>query len=315
MPKVSVITSLFNCLAHTQAMVAGLQETLPRGLDHEIILIDDGSTDGTRAWLATLGPPFRVLLNERNLGFGASNNRGAALASGDLLLLLNNDLILPPGWLPPLLAAHRRLGDRAGLVGNVQLAAATGAVDHAGMRVGLHGKPEHIREQRPAPGRAFAPVRRVAFLTGACLLVSSALWRRLGGFDETFVNGCEDVDLCLRARAAGQVNAVALRSVIRHHISPSPGRNLHNEQNSRRLLRRWGGELARLGARRWCRDYLVREWTGAHAAADHAQAGAALLYALHLRATPPAFALAGMHAALAREFARWDHILPPETAA
>src|SRR5437764_725708 len=114
-------------------MVGSLRATLPAAMTHEIILVDDGSTDGTREWLATLGDPFRVVLNDRNRGYAVANNRGAAIARGDFLALLNNDLILLPRWLEPMLAAHATLGLRAGVIGNVQLDAGTGIVDHAGI--------------------------------------------------------------------------------------------------------------------------------------------------------------------------------------
>ena len=70
------------------------------------------------------------------------------------------------------------------------------------------------------------------------------------------MNGCEDVDLCLRATAAGRRNAVALRSVIGHHISSSPGRKRRDEANTQRLAQRWRATLVRLAVPAWCRDYL-----------------------------------------------------------
>ena len=121
---VSFVIPLYNCLPLTQAMLASLQATLPAGLAHEILFVDDGSTDGTRDWLHAFpplrSPPFRLLLNEHNLGFAVGNNRAAAIARGRFLALLNNDLVLTPGWLEPMLAAHAGLRDRAGLIGNVQ---------------------------------------------------------------------------------------------------------------------------------------------------------------------------------------------------
>lgn len=307
--KVSFIVPLYNCLPLTQAMLASLQATLPRGLEHEIIFIDDGSTDGTRAWLASLRPPIRIILNDRNLGYAGANNRGAALATGDTLALLNNDLILTPRWLEPMLAAHRRLGDRAGLIGNVQLALATGRVDHTGMSINLQAKPEHDTALPPRWLRWLRPLRRVPAVTGACALIRRSLWEKLGGFDEAFANGGEDVDLCLRARAAGHINAVALRSLVRHHVSASPGRKLRDEQNSFRLATKWRTELEALAWRRWCWHYLDRAWTSPHPSVDYADARAALAYGLHLRRTPPAIAVAGMQAAMDRELARWQTLL------
>jgi GT2 family glycosyltransferase len=305
-PRLSVVMPLFNCLPLTQAAVAAFQATVPSGLPHEILLVDDGSTDGTRAWLATLPSPFRVVLNAENLGYGAANNRGAALAQGEILLLLNNDLTFSPGWLEPMLAAHRSLGSRAGLIGNVQRNLRTGAVDHAGIFINDQGKPEHDRRAPSAWCRGLFPIRAVPAVTGACVLVAGALWRELGGFDEGYRNGGEDVDLCFRAAETGRTNAVALRSAVGHHVSASPGRKQRDEANSYRLARRWRATLVRLGARAWCRRYLradPRDYP------DRVLACQCLGYLLGLRATPPAGASAGMQAALELELQRWEQML------
>jgi GT2 family glycosyltransferase len=305
--QVTFVIPLYNCLALTQTMVANLQASLPANLAHEIILVDDGSTDGTRAWLATLHPPFRVVLNERNLGYAAANNRGAALARGKFLALLNNDLVLSPGWLEPMLAAHRSLGDRAGLVGNVQLDVRTGKIDHAGIFINLKGKPEHQRAWPDEFSHFFTTVYPVDALTGACALIGRALWIQLGGFDEGYVNGCEDVDLCFRAHAAGRINAVALRSRVRHHVSASRNRKRSDEENAYRLTRRWHAELARCAARRWCRTYFESSplEPGDHGYGFELQIW---LYALGLRRTPPAKALAAMQAAIGLELTRWEEM-------
>lgn len=307
--QVSFIVPLFNCLDLTQAMFASLQATIPRGLPHEIIFVDDGSTDGTRTWLATLAPPVRVVLNDRNLGYAGANNRGASVASGRLLVLLNNDLVLTRRWLEPMLSAHRRLGARAGMIGNVQLDARTRAPDHTGIFINLKAKPEHNRSLPPRWLRWLHPLRRAAAVTGACAMVERALWEKLGGFDEAFANGGEDVDFCFGAHAAGRINGVALRSVVLHHISASPGRKYRDEHNSRRLALRWRDELERLAHRGWCWNYLDRHWTSPHAGLRHSEARAALCYALHLRRTPPPIAVAGMRAAMEHELARWETLL------
>jgi GT2 family glycosyltransferase len=286
-------------------MVASLAATIPAAVRYELILVDDGSTDGTRAWLAGLATPGRVILNETNLGFGGATNRGAAEARGSVLALLNNDLVLEPGWLEPMLGALRSLGRRAGVVGNLQYNAASGRLDHAGIRINLKGKPEHVRAEPTRLERALRPVRPAAAATGACLLVRTETWRRLGGFDPAFVNGCEDVDLCLRARRSGLRNAVALRSRVRHHISASPGRKRRDEENTRRLVFKWRDELITLASREWTWTYfrpLLRE---PRDFPDPAEALRLAAYLGHLRRTPPASARAGMGAALDTELARW----------
>jgi GT2 family glycosyltransferase len=311
--QVSFIIPLFNCLELTKACVASLQATLPPGLAHEIILIDDGSTDGTREWLATLPPPFRVLLNERNFGYAVANNRAIAVAQGRFLALLNSDLILLPRWLEPMLSAHRRLGRRAGLVGNIQRDANSGVVDHVGIVINRQGKPEHARTPPALLSRLIFPIRRVPAVTGACLLVERALWQELGGFDEGFINGGEDIDLCYRARASGRVNAVALRSVVRHHISASPGRKRRDEENSYRLVHRWRREFVRSAdeaTRDWCREYLAGILPEPRSA-DYPLARHALLHAAHLKAVPPPEALADLEAQLGREFVRWEELFGP----
>lgn len=307
-PRLSVVIPLYNCLPLTQAMVASLQATLPAGLTHEIILVDDGSTDGTREWLKTLREPFRVVLNERNRGYAFANNRGAAMARGEFLALLNNDLVLLPGWLPPLLRAGRR-ARLAGIVGNVQLDARTGLVDHAGIVVNLQGKPEHARARPNVVARTIAPVRRMPAVTGACLVIPRALWLSLGGFDEGFVNGGEDVDLCFRARAAGRETYVVLNSVVRHHVSSSAGRKLRDEENSLRLARRWRREFVREATRAWCWDYLRTHFAEVESR-DYRLVRWVLLHALGVLPAPPPEAVLGLEAALAREFDRWAQMFP-----
>ncbi len=302
---VSFIVPLYNCLELTRAMVGSLQASLPKGLDHEIILVDDGSTDGTRAWLAGLKNPFRVILNERNLGFAAANNRGSSAARGELLVLLNNDLVLGPGWLEPMLEGHRQLGPRAGLVGNIQLDARTGKVDHAGIFINHKGKPEHIRVLPRSSVRRACPVREVSLLTGACVLISRRLWIELRGFDEGYRNGCEDVDLCLRAIAAGKLNAVALQSRVRHHISTTPGRKTHDEANTYRFTLRWRDTLAVLGLRGWCRHHVEEFMRDPRDFSETRLALGLAAYLSGLRREPPAEAREGIRQALDLELARW----------
>lgn len=288
-------------------MLTSLRQTIPAGIDHEIVFVDDGSTDGTREWLKSLsGAEFRVVLNAQNVGYAAANNRGAAVATGDLLCLLNNDLVLTPGWLEPMLSLRDAL-PQPGAIGNVQLNARTGEIDHTGIFVNAKGKPQH---DQSLPGSRTRH-RRMPAVTGACLMIGREQWRRTGGFDEGFLNGCEDVDLCFRLRAEGCVNAVALKSVIRHHVSASSGRKRRDEANTRRLTLRWRAQLAELGARAWCQNFVERDLTPASAFRAPLASWRIYAFAHGLRRTCPLEAKEGITAAIDRELARWNEILGP----
>jgi O-antigen biosynthesis protein len=244
----SFIIPLHNHVAHSQAMLDGLLASLPANLTFEVILVDDASSDATAQWLAGLQDRrVRFVVNPENLGYAASNNRGVALARGEFLGLLNNDLLFSPGWLEPMLALFSGKGPAPGVVGNVQRRVVDDEIDHAGICLNLRGQFEHVRALPAGVDSAEVP-----WVTGACLLLRRAVFLSCGGFDTGYRNGCEDVDLCFRLRQAGLRVMVAYRSVIRHHVSLSRGANsLQNEHNSRLLFSRWREDIRRALALHW----------------------------------------------------------------
>jgi GT2 family glycosyltransferase len=199
--KISFIIPVFNGLELTKACLDSLTTTVD-DYDHEIIVVDDGSTDGTRAFLSSIErPDVHVVLNDQNLGYARANNAGAIRASGEFLCLANNDLVFTSGWLAPLMIAFESYPD-AGIVGNIQKVVATGAIDHAGIKIGLDGKPHHIR--RLSLVRRLRRFSTVPAVTGACMMVRREDFLAAGGFDEQFVNGAEDVDLCFQMHEKGK---------------------------------------------------------------------------------------------------------------
>jgi GT2 family glycosyltransferase len=222
-------------------MLASLSRSIPEDLDYEIILVDDGSTDGTRDWLTSLKHQrIRPIFNDHNIGYAKSNNRAVGLAAGRILALLNNDLILRDGWLEPMLDVLCSPSTNAGLVGNIQFRAADDSVDHAGVEVTYLSKIEHIRILPPGPPR---PFRRIFAVTGACCLIRRTDFLAVGGFDEQYVNGGEDIDLCLKIKALHKYVYVADASRIKHHVSltrcGAAESRERNERNSRLLFQKW----------------------------------------------------------------------------
>jgi GT2 family glycosyltransferase len=297
--KVSFIVPLFNHIEHSKAMLASLQASLPPGLTHEIILVDDASTDGTLDWLRTLDlPQVQVVLNPTNLGFARANHAGEALATGNVLALLNNDLILNPGWLEPMLAVVQNPQLGAGAVGNVQTRVADCALDHSGVHVTPSGQLDHVRVLPTSD----VEHSRVFAVTGACCLIRRDVFESVGGFDEAFVNGGEDIDLCLKVKAKGLHVYMAYQSVVQHHVSLSRDRtSLQNEVNSRLLYQKWRPQLKLELAQVWQKGLRSDDAALLSDALDGLQPS--------FLATPFAAAQVMSENALLREEARWTRLL------
>lgn len=254
-PEISIIIPVYNCLEYTVQCLQSLDATIG-DVGHEIILVDDGSTDGSRDYFAQLPTDrFTVILNEENLGYGKNNNKAAARAKGKFLLLLNNDTVLLPGWLPPMLD-FLRTHPECGGIGNIQINPKTGLIDHAGIFFDLRGVPHHVRKNRGRfPKEDYTSWNAV---TACCFLIPRELFLEFKGFDEAFKNGSEDVDLCIRLRLAGYPLYVANRSVIHHFVSTSPGRLDHAAKNSEMVWQRWHQTTSEWGKDEWPAQYFRR---------------------------------------------------------
>jgi len=255
--RYSIIISVFNRLDLTQTLLENLW-TFLNGRENEVIVVDDCSTDETRPWLMQLRhQSLRVLLNERNVGYAAANNRAAATASKETLLFLNNDLALRPDWLQPLLRSLDS-NPNAFAVGNVQLNARSGQIDHWGVTFNELGFPVHIDSEPKPDSEGLTTATPV--VTFACVAVRRKRFLALGGFDESYRNGFEDVDLCLRARARGWPSYVANFSKVDHHVSASPGRKDAESANAALFARRWKSLTIQIG-RDWD-ERLIRKRAG-----------------------------------------------------
>ncbi len=280
-------------------MLSSLVASLPHDLSFEVIFADDGSTDGTRHWLAGLDDArVHFILNDRNYGYAITNNLAVKQAKGRYLGLLNNDLLFECGWFEPMLVALNTTSLNAGVVGNVQHRVADKALDHAGVALMPNGKFEHIAD---APDAHTLPMPVYA-VTGACMLMHRSDFEAVGGFDEVFVNGCEDIDLCLKVRQAGKQIYVAPNSQILHHVSLSRSRvSLQNEKNSQYLYSKWRKEIKLQLTKCWV-DFLGQP-EGCHASYIDGTLTSSF------KSKPHIAAMAVAEAALLREEARWSRDL------
>ena len=256
MPEVSIITALHNCVDLTRAYIDSLILHTP-SIDWELILVDDASTDDTAKLLEELesNPRIKIVRNDQNLGFSASNNKGASEAQAPVLAFLNNDLLLTPGWLEPMLKALKKAGN-PGVIGNVQFNPFTKLIDHAGVFFGLDGMPRQARKNRNKLPKS--KLTEWYAVTAACMLISKDLFIESGGFDESYRNGFEDIDLCVKLKQMGYHHYVCNDSQIFHCVSSSPGRHKNNDHNSLTFQERWTPITQKWGQQDWAPEYLQR---------------------------------------------------------
>lgn len=189
---------------------------------YRILIVDNGSTDESVEIFQRL-PDIELLVNDRNLGFAAGNNRGIEYVlrrGADYVLLLNNDTTVSPSMLSVLVEVAGT-DHRIGIVGPVIYYADRSAdVWFAGMRFhhGLYVVRKGLHLSLP-----LAPIEEVDFISGCGMLVCREVWERVGLFDPRFFMYYEDLDLCVRAKKAGYRIVCATQARMWHALSASTG--------------------------------------------------------------------------------------------
>ncbi|GAC1390886.1 MAG: hypothetical protein NVSMB31_08040 [Vulcanimicrobiaceae bacterium] len=220
---VSIIIPVFNKSGLTRVCLNALRRTLPTKMDWEVVVIDNASTDDTQIVLAEF-PWIRMVRNLANLGFAGANNQGAAIASGTLLILLNNDTEPQAGWVQALVQAAQ--GENVGVVG-ARLLFPDRTVQHAGVvfsreRFGpFQYNPYHYLWSSPGTALAVMQPREYQAVTGACLATPRDLYLELGGLDEAYWNGYEDIDYCFKVTRSGKRIVYEPQAEIIHFESQS----------------------------------------------------------------------------------------------
>ena len=224
--------------------------------DFEILVVDNDSEEpATLAYLDRLPrqePQVRVLRQAGAFNYSALNNAAVAQARGTILGLINNDVeVLTPGWLEELVGHAQR--PAIGCVG-AMLLYPNDTIQHAGVIIGVgpvaaHGHRHFPRDAEGYLGR-LKVAQNLSAVTGACLFLRRALYEEVGGLNESDLKvAYNDVDLCLRTRAAGYRNLWTPHAVLRHHESLSRGHDDTPEKHAREMREQdymcatWGAQL------------------------------------------------------------------------
>lgn len=223
--KLSILVASYNGRTHLESCLPALQAQRDPGRPWELLLLDNGSRDGTCSWVRRQHPWVRLVESAENLGFAEANNRLAALAEGDDLVLLNNDTRPQPDWLAA-------LADAAGSAPPEVAAIAGRLVDWEAERLdfgfGLRtfdGHAFQLDHRRPlASARMPATGEELPFACGANMLVRRRAFLDAGGFDPSYFAYLEDVDLGWRLWSGGERIVACREAVVQHRSAATSDR-------------------------------------------------------------------------------------------
>lgn len=238
--KTSIVILTLNQFSHTLRCLESIRQHTKE--PYELIIVDNDSTDITPLYLM-LQPDVILIKNKENVGFAKGCNQGAALATGDYILYLNNDTIVTPNWLTNMLNALHSSED-IGMVGPLtnfssghqQINYCSSDQQTALTYTDLQGLYNFaIQHTAKFVGKA----TEVQKIIGFCMLVKRSLHEEIGWFDERYgLGNYEDDDLCLRTANAGYRMLIAHDTYI-HHVGNATISQLENESLSQLMQTNW----------------------------------------------------------------------------
>ena len=253
-PRISIIVPTRDGYAHLAPCLRTLRERTDYP-DYELLLVDNQSSEAATLQLLETEAQHqftRVLHVDAPFNYSAINNMAAQAASGELLLLLNDDIeIIEPQWLREMVSWISRPG--IGIVG-AKLLYPDRTIQHAGVVLGAGGVAGHAHLGFAADSPGYMgrlwQAQRVSAVTAACLLIRREIYEALGGLDDQNLPvAFNDVDLCLRAGDAGWHVLWTPHAMLIHHESKSRGLDVAPEKRARfereiaYMHRRWGARL------------------------------------------------------------------------
>lgn len=243
MPHVSCISVAYGPTPELFSLLESVQRHAG-DISYDMTVVTQPSDGGSMAEeISRRAPWVRVIALETNIGFGPANNLAISQATGEFIALLNPDIVVTEGWLPPLLSA---LDDSAVFVAAPPLLSAEGRVDEAGQVMFADGGSDAIGgPQWPNDYEQMMFSRDVDYASAACWLMRRSVFLELGGFDPAYAPAYfEDPDLAFTARARGWVSRLVVdRPVVHAHAIASESRVALAERSRKIFQAKWAEVL------------------------------------------------------------------------
>ncbi|TYP95136.1 hypothetical protein LX73_0431 [Fodinibius salinus] len=245
MPFFSIIIVSWNALGHLKNYLPSVAATSYP--NYEIILADNASDDGSKAWVQEHFPEVKIAALDENYGYCGGNNRAVPYANGEILLFLNNDVRVEPDWLDGIADCFQRNEQTAAVQPKLLADKQPDHFEYAGAAGGFidrFGYPF-------CRGRLFETIEKdqgqydnetdIFWASGAALAVRKQQFQSLGGFDEDFEFHMEEIDLCWRLWNTGYNIKYTPKSTVYHlgggsMAMGSPRKVYYNYRNNLRML-------------------------------------------------------------------------------
>lgn len=222
-PAISVIIVNWNGRDALERCLRSLEPVAFGGKGTELIVVDNGSSDGSVELLERAFPSARVIRNAENIGFAPAVNQGIRDARGEYVALVNNDVVATEGWLEELKRALDTDPRRWAAAAQMRYLHQPGRINSAGFLVDLAGRARDRNDGMPASNEPTEPIEVFGASGGAVLLRRNVI-DEIGPFDERYFAYLEDVDLAWRARRAGYTCTYVPAAVVLHEHSATSNR-------------------------------------------------------------------------------------------
>lgn len=238
----SIIIVSHNSRQHLERCLSSVMHTV--GLDCEVIVVDNASTDGSADFVVEHYPWVNLVRSTKNVGFAMANNKGVEMAQGRYIVALNPDTEVTPGWLEALLtpltplAAHSSKGAPVGITtARILMMDKQHRVNTCGNDMHYTGITVCRGLGKKADDRSFSEPTDVSAVSGACFAMRRSLWGELGGLDPTFFTYMEDTDISARTRLAGYRCVYVPDAIVYHnYTSRFSARKLYYLERNRLIM-------------------------------------------------------------------------------